>query len=99
MVDREVGGGEVTHFVSSLRDEVKCLLRTSTTPGAILGAVVMWERSCPSFHGAGILEGADSEQLVTNEDEKTLVAGERGDTSILRSLGSGEISSGHAHKQ
>lgn len=47
-------------------------------PRAILGAVVMWEHSCPSFHGAGILEEADSKQLVTNGGEKTLVAGERG---------------------
>lgn len=68
-------------------------------PRAILGAVIMWECSCPSFYGAGILEGGDSKQLVTNGGEKTLVAGERGVTSLLRSLGSGEISSRHAHKQ
>lgn len=82
-----------------LLPEMKCLLSASIVPRAILGAVVMWECSCPSFHGAGILEGVDNKQLVTNGGEKTLVAGERGDTSILRSLGSGVISRGHAHKQ
>lgn len=68
-------------------------------PVAILGAVMMWECSCPSFHGAGILEGEDSKQPVINGGEKTLVAGEGGERSILRSLGSGEVSGWRAHEQ